>query len=108
MSILFDIILLLVCIWFLPYIIVGVLIGKVLTELNNLFFLPVLWGAFAASGLAVMAWFNRIPDDSRPFSSIIEVLAQSTIAGLQMPYVLAGFAVVLFVMSSSKTWRKTR
>lgn len=106
MGFLFDIILLVLFVWLLPYILVGVVIGKILTTLADVFYLPALGAAFSVSGLAGMAWFNRIPDDTSPYASIIEVMAQSHVAGVQMPYVLAFLAAVLFVVALSKNFRK--
>ena len=106
MNFLLDIICLLVAIWFLPYLLVGVLIGKVVTELNEIFYISVLWTALSVLGLAVLAWFNRISDDTQQFVGIVDAMAQSSIVGVQMPYLLGILAVVLFGVSATKAFRK--
>lgn len=103
---LFELITVLLIVFFFPYIVVGVVLGKIFTGLREVFYLPVLMAAVGTGGLACITWLKSTPDNSRQFVSLMEAVSQSSFGGLPMPYVAAGVALGLFVASMSKMWTR--
>lgn len=106
MSLLIDLFLFLLVVVFFPYIVVGLVIGKVLVSLAEVFHLPALFAALSAGGLAILTWLNSVPNDSRPFASIVEVFSQAHLLGVATPVWCVVLAVTLFVAAASKGFRR--
>lgn len=106
MSILFDLVLLLLVVFFLPYIVVGFVIGKLLAEVVEWLYLPALFGAVGAAGLAVLTWLNSAPDATRPWVSLVESFSQGSALGVATPVWCVLLSVGLFVGATSKGWSR--
>lgn len=104
MSFIIDLLLLLLVIVWLPYIVVGAIIGKLLAEVGALFHLSLLFPAVSAAGLAGLTWLNSTPDESTPWTTLLESFSQGHLLGISTPAWCAGLGVALFVAAGSKTW----
>lgn len=94
-----DIILFITLVIFAPYFIVGVVLGTVLVKIAEKFRMSVLFASLSAAGLGVLAWLKSTPNPDVPYSTVVEVFAQSHVFGVAMPFVCFGIAALLFAAS---------
>lgn len=99
----FDLIAFIFLVVFLPYIVVGVVLGEILVELAKMFRLRVLFGACSVAGLGVLAWMNATPNPEAEYSTLVEAFSQSHPFGAPMPLLCMGAAALLFVASIRRT-----
>lgn len=102
---LIDLLLFIFFLVFCPYIVVGVLIGKILVEIAELFRLPVLFASVSLIGLGALALMHDTPDPTVPYSSVVEVFSQAHPLGLPMPYLCFGIAAILFGLAIKRANR---
>lgn len=94
-----DLVLFITLVIFAPYIIVGVLLGTVLVKLAEQFRMPILFASLSAAGLGVLAWLKSTPNPDVPYSTVVEVFAQSHVFGVPAPGICLGVSAVLFAAS---------
>jgi len=102
MTALFDLLLLIFVVFALPYITVSLVLARIWIDLSSVFNMSALYGSVSTAGLAVVSWVNRTPDNSSPFVSIVEMIAQAKPFGVPT----FGWAVVasiaLFLIAAAK------
>lgn len=72
---------------------------RVQDALDRLFNKPLLILGIVAFVLSWQLWPHTVPDDSRPFVTLLEAAAQADVLGLAMPWFLIAVGVIFVLLS---------
>lgn len=92
----------------LPYFLFGVLLGRIYSAVVSMFQPHLLLGSIWIGLLGLFLMPNRTPDDSVPWVSFVDVIAQSHVVGIPTPVVLLGLAGLLLVVAMFIARAETR
>lgn len=91
-------------VFFLPWILLGVFINLFVEFIDQLFHKPILFAAASTFAASCFLWGDCVPDETRPYQTLFEVAAQSTVFGLAMPLFLLLISIVLLLLAIAAKW----